>query len=42
MSEILTAMGINIQSSSNQLKINTDEISLPSQDVFFDLFNALS
>ena len=41
MSEILIAMGINIKSSSNQLKINTDEISLPSQDVFFDLFNAL-
>jgi len=41
MSEILTAMGINIKSSSNQLKINTYEISLPSQDVFFDLFNAL-
>ena len=41
MSKILTAMGMNIKSSANQLKINTKEISPPSQDLFFDLFNAL-
>ncbi len=41
MSEILSSMGINIKSNGNQLKINTKEISPPSQDLFFDLFNAL-
>ena len=41
MSKILTAMGINIKSISNQLEINTKEISSPSQDLFFDLFHAL-
>ncbi len=41
MSKILTGMGMNIKSKANQLKINTKEISPPSQDLFFDLFNAL-
>ena len=41
MSEILSSMGINIKSNGNQLKINTKKISPPSQDLFFDLFNAL-
>ena len=41
MSKILSSIGINIKSNGNQLKINTKEISPPSQDLFFDLFNAL-
>ena len=41
LSKILTAMGINIKSNSNQLEINTKKINLPSQDVFLDLFHAL-
>ena len=41
MSKILTAMGINIRPKGNHLRISTEEISLPSQDLFFDLFNAL-
>ena len=41
MSKILTAMGMNIKSDSNQLEINTKRISPPSQDLFFDLFHAL-
>ena len=41
MSKILSAMGMNIESNSNQLKINTEEISPTSHDLFFDLFNAL-
>ena len=41
MSKILTGMGMNIKSKTNQLKINTKEISPPSQDLFFDLFHAL-
>jgi len=41
MSKILTAIGINIKSDSNQLEINTKKISPPSQDLFFDLFHAL-
>ena len=41
MSKILTAMGMNIKSNSNQLEINTKEISPPSKDLFFDLFKAL-
>ena len=41
MSEILTAMGINIKSNINELKINTDKINPPSQNVIFDLFHAL-
>ena len=41
MSEILTAMGIDIKSNANQLILNTKEISPPSQDLFFDLFIAL-
>ncbi len=41
MSKILTAMGMNIKSNSNQLEINTKEINPPSQDLFFDLFHAL-
>ena len=41
MSKILTAIGMNIKSDSNQLEINTKKISPPSQDLFFDLFHAL-
>ena len=41
MSQILTAMGMDIKTNLNQLKINTQEISPPSQDLFFDLFHAL-
>ena len=41
MSKILTSMGMNIKSNSNQLEINTKEIISPSQDLFFDLFHAL-
>jgi len=41
MSKILTSMGMNIKSNLNQLEINTKEISPPSQDLFFDLFNSL-
>jgi UDP-N-acetylglucosamine 1-carboxyvinyltransferase len=41
MSKILTSMGMNIKSNLNQLEINTNEISPPSQDLFFDLFHAL-
>ena len=41
MSKILTAMGMHIKSKANQLTINTNEINPPSQDLFFDLFNAL-
>ena len=41
MSEILTAMGMNIKSNINELKINTEKISPPSQNVIFDLFHAL-
>ena len=41
MSKILTEMGMKIKLNANQLKINTKEISPPSQDLFFDLFNAL-
>ena len=41
MSKILTAMGMNIKSNANQLKINTKEISPPSKDLIFDLFHAL-
>ena len=41
MSEILTAMGIDIKSNADQLEINTKKINLPSQDVFLDLFHAL-
>ena len=41
MTKILTGMGMNIKLNANQLKINTKEISTPSQDLFFDLFNSL-
>ena len=41
LSKILTAMGMNIKSNSNQLEINTKKISPPSNDLFFDLFHAL-
>ncbi len=41
MTKILTGMGMNIKLNANQLKINTKEISPPSQDLLFDLFNAL-
>ena len=36
MSKILSGMGINIKSNENELKINTREISPPSQNLFFD------
>ena len=41
LSKILTAMGMNIKLNSNQLEINTKEISPPSKDLFFELFHAL-
>ena len=41
LSKILTAMGMNIKSNSDQLEINTKKISPPSNDLFFDLFHAL-
>ena len=41
MSKILTAMGINIESNANHLKINTNEVNNPSQELLFDLFHAL-
>ena len=41
MSKILTALGINIKSNRDHLKIKTQEISPPSEDLFFDLFNSL-
>ena len=41
MSKLLIAMGINIKSNANQLTINTKEIIIPPQDLFFDLCNAL-
>ena len=41
MSKILMAMGINITSNTNHLKINTKKISPPSQELFFELFHAL-
>ena len=41
MSKLLTTMGINIKSNKNQLTINTKEINIPPQDLFFDLCNAL-
>ena len=34
-------MGMNIKFNEDQLEINTKAISPPSQDLFFDLFNAL-
>tara|TARA_B100000161_G_scaffold220408_1_gene165660 strand:- start:1359 stop:2675 length:1317 start_codon:yes stop_codon:yes gene_type:complete len=41
MSQILTSMGMKIKSNGNQLTINADLITPPSQDIFFDLFHAL-
>jgi UDP-N-acetylglucosamine 1-carboxyvinyltransferase len=41
LSKILTAMGMNIKSNSDQLEINTKKISPPSNDLFFNLFDAL-
>ena len=41
MTKILTAMGMNIKLDANQLKIKTENISPPSEDLFFDLFNSL-
>ena len=41
MSKILTAMGMTVTPNGNHLRISTKEISLPSQDLFFDLFKAL-
>ena len=41
LSKILIAMGINIKSNSDQLEINTKNISPPSNDLFSDLFHAL-
>ena len=37
MSKLLIAMGINIKSNANQLTINTKEIIIPPQDLYFDL-----
>ena len=41
MSKLLIAMGINIKSKANQLTINTKEIIIPPQDLFFDLYLSL-
>ena len=41
MSKLLISMGINIKSNANQLTINTKEIIIPTQDLFFDLCHAL-
>jgi len=41
MSKILIAMGINIKSNEDELKINTKDITYPSEDLFVELFNAL-
>ena len=41
MSKLLIAMGINIKSNANQLTINTKEIIIPPQDLYFDLCHAL-
>ena len=41
MSKLLITMGINIKSNKNQLTINTKEIIIPPQNLFFDLCNAL-
>ena len=41
MSKILIAMGMNIKSNGDELKINTKEITYPSEDLFIELFNAL-
>ena len=37
MSKILSAIGINIESNKDQLKISTKEISPPSENLLFDL-----
>ena len=41
MSKILTAMGVNIRTNGNHLNISTEQINLPSENLFCDLFNAL-
>ena len=41
MSKLLITMGINIKSNKNQLTINTKEIIIPPQNLFFDLCHAL-
>ncbi|EEE40423.1 UDP-N-acetylglucosamine 1-carboxyvinyltransferase [Prochlorococcus marinus] len=41
MSKLLITMGIDIKSNANHLTINTKEITIPPQDLFFDLCNAL-
>ena len=41
MSKILSAIGMNIKSNKDQLKISTKEISPPSENLLFDLFRAL-
>ena len=41
MSKLLITMGINIKSNTNQLTINTKEIIIPPQNLFFDLCHAL-
>ena len=41
MSKLLITMGINIESNANKLTINTKEMIMPPQDLFFDLYHAL-
>ena len=41
MSKILIAMGMDIKSNANQLKLKLKKLAPPSQDLFFDLFNSL-
>ena len=36
MSKLLITMGINIKSNTNQLTINTEEIIIPPQNLFFE------
>ena len=41
MSDILIAMGINIKFKNNKLEINTENITKPPKNLFFDLHNSL-
>ena len=41
MSNLLIAMGIDIQSDSNKLKINPENIIQPPEDLSFELYQAL-
>ena len=41
MSNLLIAMGINIRSTENELKITSEKIQQPDQELLFDLYNPL-